>query len=1071
MKLALFIFLIFSVKIFAQQSRYQILRESLNSFENNNSKPQGLSCNTRPSRETQCSNIISKLAEEGFLNSRAKSCREGFENSKVKGSGKIQLIENSEFLQKTFENARYGYLGDYSHQRIRSCLNASYASNKAELVSKFYNMTARLNQTASKIALERSTVDFLLEKESPPCPNSFYLKQAYEACQASRSCPPKKKFKQLAQDVEADEKKFIKVKEELSRMPTQCRQDVICVDTKKAQNTLLAGLIKKNPWFLSEKFNNPVKSARYKNERNKNFTQDNNVSARLRTYLEDASESLKNQHEKLEQASACVHMSREVKCNIDDVRETLSLTEEMPELTSVNNSADHSIDMYNNLNQCLEKASFDGNRTSAVIGDALKDAALGIVALPLGAALLTTKAAQTVGQASRIAIARLTALVGADTAVSIASGRAAFVNSYEDCFKKEKMNFKFTKLSAEQICSQSDYALSQTTQDESNCLINLAQSALALAAPVINTAQLLSQANKAHHARRAVDMSKPVQDVRVPTAARIIAGIEARTIKEAKHPSISNLPEGLKILDVEKLDGSKALFFRKQEKLKDGTLGTSSREFQIDENTGVLLAKMYSGGREFLDDMIARKAGKAHVAFLDVASLGYIDKNFNKGTEAGDLYAKVVAEKALKLGKGKITIARTGGDEFVLVIDETDPQKVQALLEGIQREVRGAFKGQDDNFFRAEKIKRAKEYKESLKKLEKENPGGLSDEQRAVLRKPIDELAKVQQPDVSLGSTAIGGNDDLSSVLKRAEDQAKEMKVKMAVFMARDPKKYESDLVPNSRPNTREFAEVRNPIPASMSDMASGTVTGSWGASAREIELIRQEELIRFKNIAVARYQNELGRSRVNFEEYIVDPISKKRIPIVSEIPTMGSTGVLDGTHSGGQKLILAHLASEPKVSAIMIKLRSLKYLNYFGDGTKVGDEALLAFAEVQRSVFRKNDLTFKLNGGDFLTTADSLSPAELSRKMRELNQRFVKHPKIVKIINDRVEELMRELNVAKSAGNSSLVNDLKNKINEVKNFDFKIEIQTLTQSELGVNPTLKGMEKQFDKKFDAPAK
>ncbi len=1011
------------------------------------------SCTKEYKPIAQCSNIISKLVEDDnksrilILESRAQSCRSQFEARKY--------FKNPELLQNAFEVNKFSYLGETTHQSAKECLQ-SKDPNKSGVISKFYFYTARLNETSSKISQEQFIIDQYLGNKKTECPNPYLLTAANQYCEKAKNCSAKNDLSELSDRVTNEEKLFIETKAKLSKLKLDCATDFNCKEEKSALSAILAGLLNKNPWFVNEDFNN---------SKNKYA-----VKSRLKKYFQTAKENLAQQQEKLLKATQCIHLSDLEECPLDEVREVLDLTKAFPKQTSTN-PIDKILDNHIELNSCLEESSLDRNRTSYVISDALKTAGVGLFTLGIGSAI-------NAGKIAGWGLSRLALLVGTEAATNVVLSFESWKEIGKSCFANEqKINFQFKDLSQEDVCENTESALSSGNQEKSSCLISAGMAAISTLSMASSGKQVFDLAKKAGSparvpwGQRANDFLKVSIESR-SVASRMATGLEGKSVKVIEHPSMPKQPENIKIVEVEKADGSKNLSYLVPEKLADNTWRATPREFLIDEITGAINAND-PAGRDLFEKIAKQKAGQAYFAFFDVGSLGAVNKTFKAGEAAGDKYLKGVADKILQFGEGKVTLARTGGDEFGLIIDEVDAVKTKALIEKIQSEIRKDLKGDAKQVFFEEKVERAKKFREDLKKLQAENPNGDKAEQMAAVRKNIDELARLQQPDVSIGLTQIGHADDLSTLSHRSEQQAKDMKISTALEFGRSAEKYGSKATPKARPNSMYLAPVKD---------ASASPTWSQNAAEAQKALSdvpllsslsfmkttkKGDDVVRFSNISVGRYEDELGRTIYKTEKFITDPLTGSRSAVLSEMPTRGKTGLFDGIHPEGEALIMSHLSSDPDVMLVMPKLKSLKYLNYFEEGSAVGDEVLASVAQVMKSNARNSDLLFKLNGADFLMSMKQMSPAALAERTQKMKEQLKTHPQVVAALNREISQLNAQLAKAQSASNHLLVKELQSRIQQVKNFDFDLQFQELKQNELGPKPQFKDILKKLDDQFN----
>ncbi|MNK08080.1 response regulator PleD [compost metagenome] len=582
--------------------------------------------------------------------------------------------------------------------------------------------------------------------------------------------------------------------------------------------------------------------------------------------------------------------------------------------------------------------------------------------------------------------------------------------------------------------------------------------------PTMVAGYFMKGARVASAGRRVAD-GAAMGERRISDVSRVVS--EELKVTAAKVPkTIPQVPEGLKLENVQRFDGSEYIQYSYAEKLPDGTWVRNQKELPFDKLTGGIDAN-YPAGREFFEKIVEAKAGKAHLAFIDVGGLGAVNKRFQAGEVAGDRYLKAVAAEIMKNGEGKVTLARMGGDEFALVIDSADPKKVQSILEKIQEGIRKNLDGDAHQVFREEKIVRAEKYREEAKKLSAQRSDGmLTAEDKKVLRQDIDDLAKIQQPDISIGSSQIGQRESFNNTLARAESQAKDMKIDTALNFGRSAEKYGSDATPRSRPSPLYTAKVEPP--ASSQTWAE---KGSAGEkvdleSLRTMKLERKQEVSRIGDSTLARYEDEMGRSRYKVEKYSTDPKTGKRVQTSYEVTTRGTTGMLDGLHPESQKLVMQQLKASSDAVLVMPKLTSLRYLNYFEQGTKAGDEMLEAVSKAIHSGVRSEDLTFKLNGADFLWSTNKMKPSEVQAVTRRVNENLLKSPKVKAIMDNERSLLTSKLETARRQGDKVAQQRLTQKLEELKNFKPDLQFQTVTSQEAKSATSLPDVLKILDQKF-----
>ena len=1076
-----------------------------------------MECSRRP--PPSCPTVLNDLVQDDFkdrawiIESRAPICNTNLAQARQKRG---TLYNNAINSQKLFEQGRFGYLGNYSHSVVRSCIKSNSA-NEVDQVSKFYYYNARLNEAAAKLTQERVLIAKLLRTEQPPCPSMDVLEAANKVCEQAKNCSSETNLAEFSKKVEKDEEIYYEILKHLKSFPKNCDETEQCKTQRAALSATLMGLIQKNPWFLNESF--------------KDSRRERKTEQRLKDYLTRTDINLRTMQNKFQQTSECIHGMKSDKCGLDDMREVLSYTPDLPEMY-VRDRVENQLTTLMTTQSCLEDGSLDRNRTGQIMNDTYINVGLTVATLGLGAIANSARIASAVsyGRAARTIAESL------NLSFDIYSAATSAHEAIKAC-DSNKFSFQFRKLDSAQVCAASGSALSVASRNEGSCIVSssfaafgalvtipggarvlklmkeagyiktqadvVAQAAAnatrtASAAPaataiaVTHTASVSTTTATASttaagargprpvadgdlagattgrprtEATRKEDTRTHLPDRRTPSQqSATVAQADAVASKSIAVTTIPNVPSAIKISELQQADGTKKLFYSFPEMLPNGTWVKSTKELPIDPISGGINAN-FPAGRELFEKIAQEKSGKAYMAFVDVGSLGAVNKTFKAGEEAGDKYLKAVADKIMKNGEGKVTLARLGGDEFGLIIDETDPKKVKALLEKIQADIRLDMAGDARQVFRDEKIVRAEEYKAAIDKILKEK-GVVTEADKAAVRARIDELAKIQQPDISIGSTQIGSRDNLPGMLSRAEAQAKAMKTQTALEFGRSAEKYGSSAAPRSRPNPMYRAPVEAPAPSSSwTDLATRPQAPP-SAALRDIASTRKEELKRFGSVNLARYEDEAGRSSYRVERFVTDTATGTRRAVTTEIPTRGNTGMLDGVHPESQRLIMEQVGASTDTMLVMPKLSSLKYLNYFESGTKAGDDMLEAVSEVLKRNMRSTDLTFKLNGADFLWSVNKMSAADLAKVEQKLNAELMNNSKVKQILLNEQNAISAKIAEAARARNRDLVFKLNQKLESVKNFKPDLNFRSVSKQEAQAAGSFGNILKIFDEKF-----
>ena len=97
--------------------------------------------------------------------------------------------------------------------------------------------------------------------------------------------------------------------------------------------------------------------------------------------------------------------------------------------------------------------------------------------------------------------------------------------------------------------------------------------------------------------------------------------------------------------------------------------------------------------RHLLKDRFEQALARAHrhnssfaVVLLDMNGFKLINDNY--GHDAGDELLKCVGARLKECVRDEDTVARVGGDEFVLLLEETEPQSTEAVIRRVDRAIR-----------------------------------------------------------------------------------------------------------------------------------------------------------------------------------------------------------------------------------------------------------------------------------------------------------------------------------------------------------------------------------------------
>lgn len=271
--------------------------------------------------------------------------------------------------------------------------------------------------------------------------------------------------------------------------------------------------------------------------------------------------------------------------------------------------------------------------------------------------------------------------------------------------------------------------------------------------------------------------------------------------------------------EVELPDGTKVLKYSKNITDKDGVIHHVTQDVPVDAKT-LAIDSNSTIGKEILNNLVREKAGTSSLIFVDVNNLGKTNY-FAGGTQAGDQYLTSVGESLRKAMRPGDMIFKNGGDELVIVLGSNNPQMIKQISQRMVNEV--DRNPQIRHIFSQEIRTSVKKYR-AVKKAEKldDLPEAIkttlskSDQDLAVsdFKKfkeyKLQEYMKASQEQatyrgsISIGSSLVKPNEDLSLALRRAEEQASHVKAEYKQRIGQDISKYNVEVM--ERENIRKWA-------------------------------------------------------------------------------------------------------------------------------------------------------------------------------------------------------------------------------------------------------------------------
>lgn len=1058
------------------------------------------------SRETRSAGIVEPYAD---------SCFPATEMNEMT-SKDARLVNTPKWLHKSVRSSNLGQLGEVTSAVGRAC--AEYYRSTPESYSRFYYAASKLSEAAKKSSIEAVRIQKLLELplDQVRCPDQSVFQNAKVACENEKSCPPPKAMNNLANRTLVELEIFKKSKRKLEELSSKCKKEESCQEDIRKLSDLVNSLILKNPWFLDHDF----------------LTGDNfSPGFRLKRYLQKKKDQLARYQSELETASRCLHFENAQNCKVRQVREIL---ENAPEI-EIEGVSDFEKQKMNGLFQyqsCQDRTSLERDRVAELV-NAPAQAVLAVgsqMSIESTIEKIALGRFQAVKSAAKVLIPKIGGLFASESAMHLFTESSSLANIKKSCVDKriELSRVHSSIRVSGPRCLETSNMLGASEFDEASCMVDLTMAAVAIS-PAVGADQAfanvfrsfrttknsgagkeirsdlevslsrnkqvsetsdstagLSQGDRrkinSDAVRRATDQGAGASQKLNPANVYLSrSGIDSYMYR--KPSAIAKTPPHIEIVEARKVDGRNSLMFTTPEKLADGTWVKTTKEFQVDQKTGALDATN-PAGKELFERLASSFAGKAHFAFFDVARLGFVNSTFRNLAGDGDLYLKGVANMIMKHGKGLVTLARTGGDEFGLIIHETDPQKVQRILENIRNAIRDDKEGLAKKVFVSEKKDRAEKFNLGVAEFKKLNPEISDEELRDLLkfdsnvlqssgfgglaneRRRIEDIARTSTPDVAIGSTEIGESDNLSTLGIRAESAGKSGKIETAYERGLPVDKYGDARSVKERPNPNYRAPIELPTSSpSWSDVAS-TSSSPAMAKLRPMQYKRGSEVLRIGDSTVAEYTDEVGKTSYRSERYVTDFKSQQKVAVLTDFPTKGTSGCLDGTHPEADYLMSQYLKKSDTQILVQPKIRSLKYLNYFDDGTQAGDEVIAVVGEILRKKARPQDLNFKLNGADFLWSGDGLTLTSAAERMAQVKKELVEHPRIRKLIADEVARLKGQILKLNQDGKVNEAAEKVSRLKKIENFDFDLQFETLTSAELKGKSSMSDIQSAFDEKF-----
>jgi GGDEF domain-containing protein len=509
-------------------------------------------------------------------------------------------------------------------------------------------------------------------------------------------------------------------------------------------------------------------------------------------------------------------------------------------------------------------------------------------------------------------------------------------------------------------------------------------------------------------------------------------------------------PESMRLQKFKNEAGDEFIMYEKVVKDTKGNNVIQSRELAIDPLTGAFDAN-YPSGKLLLDDLIKENQGKATFAFIDVNNLGYVNNNFLKGRNAGDAYLETIAKSVTDATEGKAQLFKLGGDEYGVVIHESDPKKAQEILQKIidqcySKEVHAGFK--ENTIARAEEVRAARKVGADGKKIP------LEEKQISEIK----EYAPYSREGISIGSALVENGVTTEAILKAAEEQAVKQKIVTKEALNISAKKYGgAEAIPGAKPDLKYKPTADSPavIPASSKppktslQKAKISLTKTYG----EEKLLGEK--FRFGEVAAIEQKMPDGSSILKYNRYFTAKNGERHF-VSRELVVNAKVGFIDGTHESG-KYVLEQLTEGKNAvlherGVIWINALNLGKINYFKDGTATGDRLLAATAAVIKKELESSGIPIKMAGSEFVIVKDGESKEKLTQLMTKINNALVNNTEIKKIYSEQIDyvssQIKRMKELPKSSENDKKLGELEESFKVVSKLKPEYSIE-------GVVPTV----------------
>jgi GGDEF domain-containing protein len=521
-------------------------------------------------------------------------------------------------------------------------------------------------------------------------------------------------------------------------------------------------------------------------------------------------------------------------------------------------------------------------------------------------------------------------------------------------------------------------------------------------------------------------------------------------------------PSSMRLRKYKNEAGEEFVMYEKVVTDAEGKVVVQSRELPLDPLTGAFDAN-YPAGKLLLEDLIKEKQGKATFAFIDVNNLGYVNNNFLKGRHAGDAYLASIAKAIADATEGKAQLFKLGGDEYGVVIHETDPIKAQAILQKIidssySKEVHQGFR--ENTIARVAAVRAGRTIGADGKVLPLD----------AETIKAIKEYSPYSREGISIGAAAVKVGDSYERILKAAEAQAVKQKIGTKEALNISAKKYGgADAVPGAKPNLKFVPKAEVPAIAEAeaeaeAEAAAAAQAAIPAAKTTDIALVKTYgadkvlgEKYRFGELAIVEHKMPDGSIILKYNRYFTAENGTRHY-VTRELVQNSKVGFIDSTHESG-KYVLERLADgknavEHSRGFVWINAENLGKINYFHEGTAKGDQLLAITAQVIKKELSASGIPVKMAGSEFAILQDGISQKEVSGMVARIHEALINNPEIKKIYSDQLTYLQGELArveaLPANAENSKKLADIRENLEMVAHLkpQYSVEGHMLTEQD-----------------------